>query len=83
MPLVVHRPSVIRQGGLLSPRFVNRLLRNFITENPTLSLGGTYQLPMQEYAAPFWLSLLEELKNQTGEVFGFVALSYCEIVKFD
>lgn len=38
--------------------------------------GGVYQLPMQDYAAPFWLSSLEELRKQTGEDFGLVALQY-------
>ncbi|KAJ3569975.1 hypothetical protein NP233_g4709 [Leucocoprinus birnbaumii] len=38
--------------------------------------GGVYQLPMQEYAPPFWLSNLKELETQTGESFGFVALQY-------
>ncbi|KXN92873.1 hypothetical protein AN958_07082, partial [Leucoagaricus sp. SymC.cos] len=38
--------------------------------------GGTYQLPMQDYAPPFWLSMLEELKKKTGQEFSFVALSY-------
>ncbi|KAH9475180.1 Putative steryl acetyl hydrolase mug81 [Psilocybe cubensis] len=38
--------------------------------------GGTYCLPLQDFAASFWKYTIEELRNRTNKNIGFVALNY-------